>query len=144
LNPPFSGKILAFLAGQAPPPPEIAHSLSIPAVRLVRPSRVMTDNHRHRRVTHLVGHVKRIQTLGKKQCGISVPALVERALAQPCEAKQPEPRPSDEQKSVEVSEFLLGTFGLKIRLTDFALRLSLFPQIRSRNFVARHQLMVCE
>src|SRR5215469_2066413 len=71
------------------------HSFGIPTVRLVRPARVMTDNHRYRRVTHLVGHVKRIQPLGKKQCGISVPALVERPLAQPCEAKQPEPRPPE-------------------------------------------------
>jgi hypothetical protein len=80
----------------------------------------MTDYHRDRRVTHLVCHVKRIQSLGKKQCGISVPALVERPFGQPCEVKQPEPRPSEdleaqgtaptvvkEERTVELNSHLL-------------------------------------
>ncbi len=55
----------------------------------------MTDNHRDCGMAHLMGHVERIQPLGKKQCGITVPALVERALTKPGNPKQAEPCAAD-------------------------------------------------
>ena len=44
---------------------------------------------------HLVGDVKRIQPFGKKQCGITMSALGERALAKPGNPEQPEPGAAD-------------------------------------------------